>query len=279
MRVDSHQHFWVYKPADYPWIGAGMDRLRRDFLPLHFGPELEAAGFQRAVSVQASQTLRETEWLLELSSKHEFVAGVVGWVPLAWPRVGDELDRLAANPRLKGIRHILHDEADDNYMLAKDFNRGVALLEEYRLVYDILIFERHLGAAVRFVDGHPNQVFVLDHLGKPRIREGEFSEWASGLRDLASRRNVYCKLSGLVTEASWEDWTEADLWPCFETALEVFGPDRLLFGSDWPVCLLAGEYGDWFETAKRMVGKLSLAEQERIFGLTAAAVYRLDSPE
>ena len=275
MRVDSHHHFWRYNAIEYPWITDGMERLRRDFSPRLLLPELDAAGIDRVVSVQARQTLEETEWLLDLAKENEFVAGVVGWAPLASPRVRGDLQRLAENEELKGVRHSLQDEPDDEYMLRSDFNLGVSALKEFGLVYDLLVLERHLPAAIRLVDRHPEQVFVLDHLAKPRIREGVLSPWKERLFELARRENVRCKLSGLVTEADWGAWTESDLRPYVDAALEAFGPARLMFGSDWPVCLLACPYQRWWSVARGLIGRLSQTEQDQVLGRTAAETYRL----
>lgn len=253
-----------------------MAAIRRDFLPQHLVAEIRAASIDGVLSVQARQTLQETHWLLSLASEHEFIRGVVGWVPLIEPAVNEILGPLAGHDQLKAVRHVLQAEPDDRYMLRDDFNRGIDALEQFGLVYDILIFERHLPAAVEFVDRHPRQIFVLDHIAKPRIREHLVSPWRENLRKLAERENVYCKLSGMVTEADYETWTSEDLAPYFDTVLEVFGPSRLMFGSDWPVCLAATTYSGWFELVSRLIDLLSEAEQDSILGATATRVYGLD---
>ncbi len=252
-----------------------MERIQRDFLPRDLQIEIRAAGIDRAVSVQARQTLEETQWLLKLAGDYDFIAGVIGWMPLASPTVGEELEELAGNRRLKGVRHVLHDELDEFYMLRKDFNQGVARLQEYGLIYDILVFERHLPQTLEFVDRHPNQIFVLDHVAKPRIREGVISPWREHMGELARREHVYCKISGMVTEADWTNFTEGDLMPYLEVGLEVFGPERLMFGSDWPVCLLACDYGRWAGIVLNFCRRLSSAERSRIEGGTAIEAYRL----
>lgn len=276
MRVDSHQHFWVYDPAQYGWMGSGMEVIQRDFLPPDLEVEIKAAGVDRVVSVQARQTLQETEWLLELASRFDFIAGAVGWIPLASPTVREDLQRLCEHDRLKGVRHVLQDEPDERCMLKEDFNRGVGLLREFGLVYDILIFERHLPQTLEFVDRHPNQVFVLDHVAKPRIREGLISPWRENVLELARRDHVYCKISGMVTEADWTAFTEQDLLPYLEVVLDAFGPGRLMFGSDWPVCLLACGYRQWAEIVRKFCRRLSPSERSQIEGRTAIEAYRLD---
>jgi L-fuconolactonase len=201
--------------------------------------------------------------------------GVVGWVPLMDPGVGDCLERYAANPKFRAVRHVVQGEPDDRFILGAAFNRGVAMLKRWDLVYDILIFERHLPPTIEFVDRHPDQVFVLDHIAKPRIGENVLEPWATNIHELARRPNVYCKLSGLVTEADYADWTESQLRPYMDTVLDAFGPDRLMFGSDWPVCLVACDYARWHGIVGRFVGELSADEQDRVLGGTAVAAYSL----
>lgn len=277
MRIDAHQHFWKYQPEEYGWIGPEMTCLRRDFLPANLQPLLRRAGFDGSLAVQARQTLQETAWLLELArAENSGIRGVVGWVPLTSESVRADLERFASDqPLLKGVRHVVQDEPDDQFLLREDFNRGVSQLRAFGLVYDILIFERHLPAAIAFVDRHPNQVFVLDHIAKPRIAAGEKEPWRKHIRALAERPNVYCKLSGLVTEADIRRPSYEALVPYMETVLEAFGPRRLLFGSDWPVCLLACPYETWTEWVQRFLAPLSPEEQAYILGRTAAEVYRL----
>jgi L-fuconolactonase len=275
MRIDAHHHFWRYDLTEYGWISDSMSVIRRDFMPADLEPETPAAGIDGVVTVQVRQTLDETRWLLELANEHDFIRGVVGWVPLADPAVGDHLDGLVGEPKLKGIRHIVQDEPDDDFILRDDFNRGIAALKGYGLVYDILIYERQLPQATAFVDRHPQQVFVLDHLAKPRAKENELEPWRTNIRQLAERENVCCKLSGLVTEADWQHWTEPQLMPYLETVVEAFGPQRLMFGSDWPVCLLATTYRGWHDLVARFCSQLSVSEQSRIFGESAAEAYQL----
>jgi L-fuconolactonase len=275
MKIDSHHHFWSYSAAEYPWIGDSMTALRRDFLPGHLKAEIAAAGIDGVVSVQARQSVRETEWLLSLADAEPFIKGVVGWVPLARTDVRSTLAKLAANPKLRGVRHVVQDEPDDRFILGADFNRGVSALREFGLVYDILIFERQLAPAIEFVDRHPRQVFVLDHIAKPRIKAGALDPWRANIGELARRENVFCKISGMVTEADWRTWSEERLRPYFDVALEAFGPKRLMFGTDWPVCLVAASYSRWTEGVTHFSSSLSADEKQSLFGEAAITAYGL----
>jgi L-fuconolactonase len=275
--VDSHQHFWRYDPVDYDWIGDDLAAIRRDFLPPDLAREIAAAGVDAVVSVQARQTLDETRWLLDLAGENAFIAGVVGWVPLVSPRLGDVLAELAANPRLCGVRHVLQGEPDPDFTARPEFDRGVAALRALGLAYDVLIHERQLPAATALVDRHPDQVFVVDHVAKPRIREAVVSPWRDRMRELARRPNVYCKLSGMVTEADPRAWTRSTLEPYADVVLEAFGPARVLFGSDWPVCLAGCSYSRWLATVRELCAGLSAGERESVLGGTARRAYGLDA--
>jgi L-fuconolactonase len=274
-RIDAHHHLWKYSPEEYPWMAANMDAIRRDFLPSDLAAVMRESGIGGVVTVQARQTLEETRWLLDLAAAHDYIRGVVGWVPLVEPTVARDLERFAGSPKLKAVRHVLHDEPDDFYMLRDDFNRGVSLAAGFGLAYDILIFERHLPQTIEFVDRHPDQVFVVDHVAKPRIRDRMISPWRERMAELAKRGRVYCKLSGMATEADWGSWTEEDLRPYMDVVLSVFGPERLMFGSDWPVILLASPYRRWADAVAGAISRLSDAEQARIMGGTAREAYRL----
>ncbi len=275
MMIDAHHHLWKYSAADYGWISPEMGVIRRDFLPADLEPVLHHFGIEGSVAVQARQTLEETAWLLELADKNKFMRGVVGWVPLAdGDSVRRHLERLTAFAKFRGVRHVVQDETDPRFILRADFNQGVRALLEFKLRYDILIFERHLPAAIEFVDRHPKQVFILDHIAKPRIREKIVTPWDRNIRELAKRPNVYCKLSGMVTEAG-PRWTPQSLAPYIETVLAAFGPKRVMFGSDWPVMLLAADYERWYRTVSLAIARLSKAEQERIMGGTAIEAYGL----
>jgi L-fuconolactonase len=274
MKIDAHHHFWHYNTRDYGWISDEMAVLRRDFLPADLKPELDRAGIDRVVSVQARQCVEETEWLLKLAEENDFIAGVVGWLPIASPEFPALLEQFAANPKLRAIRHVVQDEPDDRFILGEAFNRGIDRLLSAHLVYDILIFERHLPYAIEFVKNHsPEQVFVLDHIAKPKIAAGEMQPWADNLRKLAAFPNVFCKLSGLVTEADIRSWTPDQLRPYVETVLDAFEPGRVMFGSDWPVCTCATNYSAWRGLVGDFISRLSEHEQAQIMGGTALKAY------
>ena len=275
MRVDAHQHFWRYGAATHPWIDATMAALKHDFLPDDLEPLLAAAGFDGCVAVQAQQNAAETEWLLRLAGESSFIRGVVGWVDLRAATAADELRRLSAEPKLRGVRHIVQDESDDRFLLRDDFCRGITALEPLGLTYDILVYARQLPAAVEFVRRFPRQPLVLDHLGKPDIRGGRFDEWRREIERLSTAPNVFCKLSGLVTEADWQSWKAADFTPYLDTALACFGANRLMIGSDWPVCLLAGNYADVVGAVADYVSRLTWSERSAILGGNAVRFYRL----
>ncbi len=222
MKIDSHHHFWRYEPQEYSWISDEMSVIRRDFLPLDLQETIALCGVEGVVSVQARQTLDETRWLLDVAAKHDFIKGVVGWVPLCDDNVRETLEEFAAHPKFKGVRHVLQGEAPE-FMERADFNDGISVLREFDLVYDLLIFEKHLPKAIEFVDRHPKQKFMLNHIAKPRIAAGEIDVWRANLRELSRRENVSCKLSGMVTEADFKTWTPEQLRPYAETVLEVFG--------------------------------------------------------
>lgn len=274
MRVDAHQHFWTYSDEEFGWINDAMAVIRRDFLPGDLLPLLDQANVDATVAVQACQSLEETDWLLKLAGEHDWIAGVVGWVPLASPQAEEVLERLSANTKFKGVRHVLQGEADE-YMEREDFNLGLALLRRYSLTYDVLVLERQLPAAIKLVDRHPDQPFVLDHVAKPFIAAHELEPWQTHIRELARRPHVACKLSGMVTEADFKTWTMDDLRPYVETVLEEFGPKRLMFGSDWPVCTVASSYTHWVSCVHAFLGELSIDEQEMVLGRNAENFYKL----
>ena len=274
MILDSHHHLWRYDPARLPWIGDGMPALKRDYGAADLEAAIAGTGVERTLLVHAQQNVEETDWMLEIARAHPRIAGVVGWVPLVDPGVEATLARLAADPHLRGVRHIVHDEPDERFILRDDFNRGVARLRGFGLVYDVLIFAAHLPHAIAFVDRHPDQPFVVDHVAKPTIRASAFDRaWAEGLRELARRPHVTCKLSGMVTEVRDPGWSPGLLQPYLDVALEAFGPSRLMFGTDWPVCRLKCEYAEWVEAVRAFVAPLSPGEQAAILGGTAQRVY------
>jgi L-fuconolactonase len=276
MRIDAHQHFWRYRARDYGWIGPGMDVLRRDYLPPDLRPLQQAVSIEGTVAVQARQIVEETRWLLELADQYAFVKGVVGWVDLRSPRLEEQLERFSAHPRLRGVRHVVHDEPDDEFMLREDFVRGIGMLAAFGLTYDLLLFPRHLGLACDLVARFPEQPFVLDHIAKPPIKLGVLEPWAEDLRRLAAYSNVCCKVSGMVTEADWQSWKPADLRPYLDEVFEAFGADRIMVGSDWPVCTVAATYAQAIQAVADYVSQLSEAEQAWVMGETAARFYGLE---
>ncbi len=275
MRIDSHQHFWQYDPIEFGWISPDMPGLQRDLLPADLAPFLAAHQLDGCVAVQARSSLAESDWLLSLASQSPFIKGVVGWVDLLSPAVEADLERLAANPRFRGLRHIVQSEPDDAFMLRPEFQRGIRSLAHFGLVYDILIFPRHLPAAFSLASAFPNQVFVLDHIAKPYVKDRLISPWDTGIRTLASLPNVYCKVSGLVTEADWSTWQPADFRPYLDVVFEAFGANRIMFGSDWPVCTLAGTYSQVYNLLDGYANSLSPTEQSAIWGGTAVRAYGL----
>ncbi len=272
--IDAHHHLWQYTAEEYSWIDDTMKRLRRDFGVSHLTETLKAAGVDGAIAVQARQTLEETRWLLKLANLEPKMLGVVGWVPLIDQRLEEIMVELAGETKLKGVRHVLQAEPAE-YMLTPDFGRGLNLLEHLGLRYDLLLHKGQLPAATELVARHPNLTFVLDHVAKPAIAAGELEPWAQNLRDLARHKNVFCKLSGMVTEATWDTWTPQDLQPYFDVALEAFTPDRLMYGSDWPVCLVASSYSRWINTVHSLIARLSDTERTAIMGGNAIKVYGL----
>jgi L-fuconolactonase len=273
--IDAHHHLWRYRPPGPAWMADGMESLRRDFLINDLRAVTADAGVTGTVVVEAERTLEGTAWLSQVAATSDLICGVVGWAPLTGRSVISELERIASLPKLKAIRHPLHDEPDDQFMLRDDFNRGIAVLKRFDLRYDILIFEKHLPQTIELVDRHPAQIFVLDHVAKPRIRDRTLSPWRENIRELARRENVYCKLSGMVTEAEWPTWSKEDLSPYIETALEAFTPKRIMFGSDWAVASLASSYRRWIDTVRDAIVQLSTTERKWILGETAIDAYAL----
>lgn len=275
MKIDAHQHFWRYRPEQFPWIGADKQILANDFLPAHLAPLVAASGIAATVAVQARQSLEETRFLLELAGAAPWIAAVVGWVDLRGPDVARQLESFGGNPRLKGIRHLVHDEPDDRFMLDPAFLRGLAALAPRGLTYDLLVFPRHLSVCREVAARFPNQRFVVDHIAKPPIAAGGLEPWATDLRLLARLPNVWCKVSGLDTEASWRDWQLADFHPYLDVVFEAFGSARIMFGSDWPVCNLAGTYADAVRIVSDYVARLAPDEQADVWGGTARGFYDL----
>jgi L-fuconolactonase len=276
MRIDAHQHFWRHDPVRDAWISDEMAVLRRDFLPPELEGVLRAAGVDGCVAVQADTSEDETRFLLDLATRHDVVRGVVGWVDLCAPDVEARLEHFAAYPRLCGIRHIVQAEADD-YLTRDDVARGIAAVGGAGLAYDILVYARQLPAVRSLVERLPDeQRLVVDHIAKPDIAAGRVEPWARHMRGLAEHANVWCKVSGLVTEADWAGWRPEDLRPYLDVVFEAFGPGRLLFGSDWPVCLLAAEYADVVGVVEDYAAHLGEDERAALFGGNARRCYRLD---
>jgi L-fuconolactonase len=274
VRIDAHHHLWSYNGTEYEWISEKMQVLRRDFLSEDLNRVLASVYIDGSIAVQARQTLAESEWLLSLAAINAKIFGVVGWAPIADDSFPSLLDELALRPKLVGLRHIVQAESPE-FLDGKAFNRGIAHLQTTGLVYDILVYEHQMEAALRFVDRHPKQSFALDHCAKPRIASAELEPWSTRLREFGKRPNVTCKLSGLVTEANWKNWTLQSLIPYLDTALEAFGAYRLMAGSDWPVCLVATSYERWWQTLHQYCAQLSESEQAQVAGLTAQRIYQL----
>jgi len=271
MRVDAHQHFWRYDAERYAWITPEMAVLKRDYLPEHLRPELSKAEIDATIAVQADQSENETRFLLALAETNPEIAGVVGWVDLRAANLRERLEYFVRFKHLRGFRHIAQSEPDDRFLAREDFLRGVSQLEAFGFTYDILIYPKQLPAAVELAAHLPNQRFVLDHMAKPSIRTGEAEPWATHIRTLAKHDNVFCKLSGLVTEADWRAWKPADIRPYLDVVFEAFGTRRLMFGSDWPVCLLAASYAQ----VAQLISDYAASDHDRIFGRNAAEFYRL----
>ena len=258
---------------DYGWMGSGLELLRVDRLPDDLHPLLTAAGIDGCIAVQARQTHSETETLLTLADQYPFIVGVVGWVDLRSPDLRAQLEQFAKHPKMVGVRHVVQDEPDDQLMLQESFMRGIGMLAEYDLAYDLLLFPKHLPVACELVAQFPNQRFVLDHIAKPFIKDGTLNPWDKDIRRLAAFPNVYCKVSGMVTEAKWRSWQPQDFKPYLDIVFDAFGAQRLMFGSDWPVCTLSGSYQQVVDLAAGYVAHLSEDEQTAVFGETAARFY------
>jgi L-fuconolactonase len=274
-RIDAHQHFWLYQPERDAWITDDMAVIRRDFLPEDLQPLLEQHGFDGCVVVQSDQTEAENGFQLVNAAENDFVRGVVGWVDLRADDVAERLDYCRQFPKLKGFRHVLQGEADRALMLTPAFQRGIRALSAHGFTYDVLIFPDQLRYADALAAAHPSQPFVLDHIAKPYIRHGDIDGWQQDIQALAAHDNVWCKVSGLITEADWHRWQPADFRPYLDVVFEAFGPQRVMFGSDWPVCLVAGRYGQVVELAQQYLAGFSADEQRRFWGDNAAQFYRL----
>lgn len=271
-RIDAHQHFWIYDPAQYPWIPPGS-ALHRDWLPDDLAREQAPLGLHGSIAVQARQSLAESEWLLSLADRDERIRGVVGWVDLRADTVEDDLAALSAHPKFVSVRHVVQDEPDDRFLLGEHFLRGLGKLRRFGLTYDLLLYPRQLPAAIELVRQFPQQAFVLDHLAKPEIRTGGMEPWSEQIRELAKHENVFCKVSGMVTEADHRCWKRSDLRPYLDVTFEAFGVDRLMWGSDWPVCLLAAGYEEVFALVEEYTRSFTQAERNALFGGNARRFY------
>ena len=275
MVIDSHQHFWKYEPKKHSWIDNKMKVIRKDFMPSDLQNIYTKNNIDGCVAVQADQTLEETDFLLDLSSKNDFIKGVVGWADLRAENIDDVLKHYSQFEKLKGFRHVVQGEADHNFLLRPDFLRGISALEKYNFTYDILVFPHQLGSVLEFVKHFPNQKFVIDHIAKPYIKDDFFDGWATLMTEIAKHKNVCCKVSGMITEADYNTWTQAQLQPYLELVFEAFGTDRMMFGSDWPVCLVAGNYQQVKIIITNFISKFSEVEQQAIMGENAIKFYNL----
>ncbi|WP_163517426.1 amidohydrolase family protein [Gelidibacter japonicus] len=275
MRIDTHQHFWRFDPQRDAWITNDMSVIQRDFLPGDLQPLLQQHQLDGCIAVQADTSEKETKFILELADQHPFIKGVVGWLDLCSDTIDDRLEHFSQYKKLKGLRHIVQAEPD-GFLLRKDFKRGIAALEKYNLTYDILIFPHQLEEAIEFVKTFPKQKFILDHGAKPYIKVGKIEPWKSQMETLAGFENVACKVSGLTTEADWNTWDKTSMQPYLEVIFNAFGTKRTLFGSDWPVSLLAGTYAEIITLVEAYISKFSETEQQQIMGLNAKTWYHLE---
>lgn len=275
MVIDAHQHFWNYEPVKHAWIDDDMSVIRRDFLPSALEQVYKENGIDGCVAVQADQTQAETDFLLDLSNKNEFIKGVVGWVDLRASNINNALNQYSEFDKLKGFRHVVQSEPDHNFLLRPNFLNGISLLEKFNFTYDILIFPHQLGATLEFIKKFPNQKFVIDHMAKPYIKDGFYDGWATLMTEVGKQKNVFCKLSGMPTEANYKTWTPQQIEPYMNLVLKAFGTDRIMFGSDWPVCLVAGNYKKVKELVTNFIATLSPNEQTAIMGKNAVKFYNL----
>lgn len=275
MVIDAHQHFWKFEPVKHAWIDDDMSVIRRDFLPSDLKKVYHENGIDGCVAIQANQTLAETDFLLDLSNKNEFIKGVVGWVDLRASNIDNFLKQYSKFNKIKGFRHVVQGEPDHNFLLRPNFLNGISLLEKYNFTYDILIFPHQLGAALEFVKQFPNQKFVIDHIAKPYIKDGFHHGWAALMSEIAKYENVFCKLSGMITEADYKTWTYHQIEPYMNLVLNAFGTNRIMYGSDWPVCLVAGNYKNVKKIVTNFIATLNPSEQNAIMGKNAIEFYNL----
>jgi L-fuconolactonase len=274
MRIDSHKHFWHYDPADYPWIAPGSI-LQQDYLPHDLQPQLQQGGIGGCIAVQARQDFKENRFLTKLASEHAFILGVVGWIDLRSPQASKQAYAFKQMPKAVGVRHVVQDEPDPHFMAGATFRAGIAQLQQHQLAYDILIYEGQLADAIALVRDFPEQRFILDHVAKPRIRQRELQPWAARMTELSRFPNVFVKFSGMITQADPQHWKPQDLTPYWETTVQAFGMDRVLFGSDWPVIRLAGEYARWVEVVERWLDPFTQDQRDQVWGKNAQRAYLL----
>ena len=272
--IDAHQHFWTYDAVTHEWINDEMSVIRKDFLPAQLEPVLKQNGINGCMAVQADQSEKETDFLLQLAGEHDFIKGVVGWVDLRGENIRERLDHYKAFSLLKGFRHVLQGETPE-FMLQPGFINGIAALQEYQFTYDIRVFPQHLKAVLELISQFPHQPFVIDHIAKPYIKDGLITEWKRDMEQLSAFENVYCKISGMVTEADYHHWKPADFTPYLDTTVNAFGTKRILYGSDWPVCLVAAEYMDMLNIVKTYFASFTETEQQDFFGNNATRFYQL----
>lgn len=275
LRIDSHQHFWNYDPKKHVWMNDDMKILKTDYLPHDLEPLLNHHNLDGCVAVQANQAEIENDFLLSLSNQYNFIRGVVGWIDLQAKNVTERLEYYQNFSKMKGFRHIIQDEQDINFMLRPAFIKGVLELKQFGYSYDILIFAAHLPNTLAFIKALPNQPFVIDHIAKPNIKAGEIEIWKKYMKEISSYKNVYCKISGMVTEADWKNWKKEDFIKYLDVVVEAFGIDRIMYGSDWPVCTLAASYDQQFTIIKEYFANFSKTEQESFFGINASNFYHL----
>jgi L-fuconolactonase len=272
MKLDSHQHFWSYDEREHPWIPKGTP-LHRDWLPEDLSALQKPLGLDGSIAVQARQTVEESRWLLTLADHDPRIKGVVGWVDLRSTAVEEQLPEFSNHPRFRGVRHVVQDEKDERFMQGVEFRRGIRCLKKYSLTYDILIYAKQLPSAIELVREFPDQPFVLDHIAKPSIKAGLIEPWKTQIQEISKAPKLMCKVSGMVTEADQKEWKPSDLKPYLEVVFECFGPDRIMWGSDWPVCLLAASYKKVFEVVKEYIKVLTEAQRDAVFGGNCARFY------
>lgn len=275
MRIDSHVHFLVYQPEEHVWVTDRLSSLKSSFLPTDLEPLLQSMDFEGCVAVEARQMLKENDWLLKLSQTHGIIKGIVGWVDLCSPEVATQLERYAEQTKIKGIRHVVIDEPNDNFMVQDDFQRGIAALKDFDLTYDLLIAPHHIPVAIKLVEKYPDQQFVVNHIALPNIKGKIISPWDRNITELAKFENVFCKLSGMDLMADWRNWRPTDFTPYLDVVFSAFSVDRLMVGSNWPVCMVSGDYQSILDIVLRYIQQFPPEVQQKILGENCARIYKL----